>query len=91
MVQKKIPMRRCAGCMESHPQKDMIRIAWDGESLKVDQTGRARGRGVYFCRNAACIEKGRKSRGLNRSFKRNFQEEELEGVFRELLMLIKEV
>ena len=58
MVQKKIPMRRCAGCMESHPQKDMIRIAWDGESLKVDQTGRARGRGVYFCRNAECIEKG---------------------------------
>ena len=91
MTEKKIPMRRCVGCMESHQQKDMIRVAWDGERLAVDTTGRAKGRGVYFCRNSECIEKAKKSRGLNRSFKRGFSEEETDGIFRELLMLVKEV
>ena len=44
MAEKKIPMRRCIGCMTSYPKNTLIRIAYDGQQLTVDTTGRARGR-----------------------------------------------
>jgi len=86
---KKIPMRRCAGCMESKPQTEMTRIAcYEGE-LTVDLTGRAKGRGAYLCQNAGCIEKARKRRALQRSFQRELSKTELEHVFDQLEGAIK--
>ena len=46
MKNKKIPMRRCVGCMESKPKNSMIRIAcYEGE-ISIDPAGKAKGRGV---------------------------------------------
>ena len=55
MKTKKIPMRRCAGCMESKPKQEMTRIAFYEGKLTVDLTGRALGRGVYLCRRS-CMQ-----------------------------------
>ena len=47
MKTKKVPMRRCAGCMQSKEKKEMIRIVGDREGcVKLDVTGKAPGRGV---------------------------------------------
>ncbi len=75
--------------MESHPQREMIRLVCDGGVLRTDETGRAPGRGVYFCRNEECVEKGRKNRAFNRSFKRNFSDDVLEAAFADLIGIIR--
>ncbi len=67
MKTRKTPMRRCAGCMESKPKKDLIRIAcYEGE-VSFDPTGKAKGRGVYLCPCEECFTKARKKRALQRS------------------------
>ena len=69
MKQKKIPMRRCTGCGEQKPQKELVRVVKtpDGEIL-LDLTGKASGRGAYICNNAECLKKARKSKRIDRTF-----------------------
>lgn len=78
------PMRRCIGCMESYPQKEMTRIACYEGTLTVDRTGKAKGRGVYLCNNPKCRETAKKKNALQRNFKRNFDKETIDRIFAEL-------
>ena len=67
---KKIPMRRCLGCFESKPKKELIRVVKTAEGeISIDKTGKKNGRGAYICHNKECLEKAIKSKGLERSFK----------------------
>jgi predicted RNA-binding protein YlxR (DUF448 family) len=66
MKTKKIPMRRCVGCMESKPKQDLLRIAGAGGIAAPDPTGKANGRGVYLCKDIACFEKARKKKAITR-------------------------
>ena len=84
MKNKKVPMRRCVGCMESKPQGELTRIAYYEGELTVDLTGRAKGRGVYLCQDAECIEKAEKRRALQRSFRTDLSKTALEDVFLQL-------
>ena len=69
-VKKKIPMRKCVGCGEMKPKKELMRILRieDG-SFAVDADGKKNGRGAYICRSVDCFRKAAKSKGLERSFK----------------------
>lgn len=78
------PMRRCIGCMESKPKKELIRIAYYDGKLTVDRSGRANGRGVYLCDSEECMELAIKKNALQRSFKTGFDKETIEKVFEEL-------
>jgi len=81
---KKVPMRRCVGCMESKPQGELTRIAYFDGELTIDLTGRAKGRGVYLCQDVQCIEKAEKRRALQRSFRTELSKTALEHVFLQL-------
>ncbi len=83
--QFKVPMRRCIGCMESKPKAELIRIAcYEGE-LTVDRTGRAKGRGVYLCKGSPeCAAQARKKKALQRNFKQNFPDAEIDRIFEEI-------
>lgn len=81
---KKVPMRRCVGCMESKPKKELIRIAGYENTVTLDPTGRAKGRGVYLCPDKNCLEKAKKKRALNRSLKMEITQEQLDNLFKEL-------
>lgn len=71
MKVKKIPMRRCVGCGEQKPKKELLRIvALPIGEIEVDRTGKKSGRGVYICDNAECFAKAFDSHGLERSLKR---------------------
>ena len=65
MKQKKLPLRKCTGCGEQKPKKELVRVVKtpDGEIL-LDLTGKASGRGAYICNNAECLKKARKSKGV---------------------------
>ena len=84
MKNKKVPLRRCVGCMESKPQGELTRIAYFEGELTVDLTGRAKGRGVYLCQDAECIDKAEKRRALQRSFRTELSKTALENVFLQL-------
>lgn len=69
MKQKKIPMRRCCGCNEQKPKKELIRVVRSAEGeISLDLTGKASGRGAYICNNLECLKKARKSRRIDRTF-----------------------
>lgn len=76
MKQKKIPMRRCTGCGDQKPKKELVRVVKtpDGEIL-LDLTGKASGRGAYICNNAECLKKARKSKRIDRTFEMTIPDE----------------
>ncbi len=69
MKQKKVPMRRCCGCNEQKPKKELIRVVRSAEGeISLDLTGKASGRGAYICNNLECLKKARKSKRIDRTF-----------------------
>ena len=62
---KKKPERRCAGCSEHRLKSELIRVVRSPEGeVSLDKTGKASGRGVYICRDAACLKKARKAKRI---------------------------
>ena len=73
---KKVPMRKCIGCGESKPKKELIRVVKDKDgNIFLDKTGRQNGRGAYICFNRECLEKAIKTKGLNRAFQMEVSQE----------------
>lgn len=68
MTPKKIPLRRCSGCGESKPKKELVRVvrAPDG-SVSLDLKGKQPGRGAYVCPSKACLVKARKGKRFERA------------------------
>ena len=68
MAEKKIPMRKCLGCNEMKPKKELIRAVKspDGE-ISIDLTGKKSGRGAYICPDKACLRKARKGKRLEKA------------------------
>ncbi len=76
MNNKKIPMRKCVGCGEMKPKKELIRVLrTTEEEFVLDTTGKKNGRGAYICKSKQCFLKAVKSKGLERSFKQAIPEE----------------
>jgi predicted RNA-binding protein YlxR (DUF448 family) len=76
MAEKKIPIRKCLGCGEGRPKKELIRVVKsnDGE-LSIDLTGKKNGRGAYICRTIDCFNKARRARRFERTFQCSIPEE----------------
>jgi predicted RNA-binding protein YlxR (DUF448 family) len=85
MKQKKIPMRKCNGCGEQKPKKELVRIVKspDGE-VSLDLTGKASGRGAYICNNADCLQKARKSHRIDKAFEMAIPDEVYEQMLTEI-------
>ena len=74
--QKKIPERRCTGCGESFPKKELIRVVRSPEGdVSIDFTGKKSGRGAYICYNVSCLNKARRSRRIERALECSIPEE----------------
>ena len=82
---RKIPLRKCVGCQEMKSKKEMLRILKTAENeFVLDATGRKNGRGAYLCFSKECLEKARKNKGLERSFKQTIPKEVYENLEKEL-------
>lgn len=84
MANKKIPMRRCVGCGEMKPKKELIRVIHTEEATVVDATGKKNGRGAYLCADPECLKRARKSKGLERSFKAQIPAQVYESLEKEM-------
>ena len=58
-------MRRCTGCGEHFPKKELIRVLRTPEGeVVLDLVGKKSGRGAYICPNKTCFSKARKSKRI---------------------------
>ena len=78
-------MRKCIGCGEMKPKKEMLRIVRTTQGdFVLDASGKANGRGAYICRNKECLLKAIQTKGLERSFKQVIPEEVYESLKKEM-------
>lgn len=96
MKQKKIPLRKCTGCNEMKPKKELVRIVRlpdkcddNGEILKkgsieLDFTGKKPGRGAYICPCQECLNKAIKARRLEKAFSSRIPDEVYESLQKEM-------
>ena len=67
MQNKKVPLRKCVGCCEMKPKKELVRVVRSPEGeISLDLTSRKPGRGAYVCPQAECLRRAIKSRALER-------------------------
>lgn len=84
-VKKKIPMRKCVGCGEMKPKKELMRILrTEDDDFCIDTTGKKNGRGAYLCHNVECFQKAVRNKGLERSFKQSIPQEVYDRLEKEM-------
>ncbi len=84
-MQKKIPMRRCVGCREMKPKRELCRVVRSPDgAVTLDAGGRSPGRGAYLCRNSECLLRAIKSRALPRALDAEVPDAVLEALRTEL-------
>lgn len=78
---KKVPLRKCVGCSESKPKKELIRIVKNKEQeVFIDETGKANGRGAYVCKDIKCFNKAIKSKAIYKALGKDLSEEAIESL-----------
>lgn len=69
MKPRRTPLRKCTGCGEMKPKKELVRVVKSPDGgISLDPTGKMPGRGAYVCPNRACLAAARKARRLERAF-----------------------
>ena len=79
MIKRKVPLRKCSGCGEMKPKRELVRVVRapdvtdeNGEviskgEISLDLTGKKPGRGAYLCRKTECFRDARKARRFEKS------------------------
>lgn len=84
---RRVPERRCTGCGESFPKKELIRIVRSPEGeVSIDFTGKKSGRGAYICPKSACFKKARKQGRIAKSLEITISDELYEALEREVAL-----
>ena len=82
---RKVPQRKCLGCMESFPKKELVRIVrLPNGTVELDLTGKKSGRGAYICKNSACLKKAIKSKRIKNNLEVEISEELIETLSGEI-------
>ena len=89
--QKKIPLRRCTGCGESFPKKELLRVVRTPEgNVVLDFTGKVGGRGAYVCKSTSCFKKARKQNRFKTNLDCDIPEDILLSLEEEINLIQKE-
>ena len=82
---KKIPQRKCVGCGEMKPKKELIRVVRSPEGeISLDLTGKKAGRGAYVCPDRECISKAYKGHRLEKALEKQVNESVYKRLLEEL-------
>lgn len=82
---KKVPQRKCLGCMESFPKKELVRVVrLPNGSVEMDLTGKKSGRGAYICKSKTCLKKAIKAKRLQSNLEVEISEELIEALLGEI-------
>lgn len=92
-MNKKMPMRKCLGCGEMFPQKELVRVvrtiikgedAQESYEISLDLVGKKAGRGAYVCRNTVCFEKAVKAKRFQKALSCQIPDDIMETMKREM-------
>lgn len=68
MQNKKVPLRKCTGCGEMKPKKELVRVVKTPEGeISLDPTSKMNGRGAYLCKDPQCLRKAQKSKRIEKA------------------------
>ena len=77
MQTRKVPMRKCMGCSQMFPKKELVRVVKtklsdddapeEAYEISLDLIGKKAGRGAYVCRNSECLKAARKAKRIERA------------------------
>ena len=96
MKTKKVPIRKCSGCMNMFPKKELVRVVKAPDkkdengnvvekgSVSLDLTSKKPGRGAYVCKKKECLKKARKAKRIERSLETESPSEVYDQMEREL-------
>lgn len=83
---KKIPMRSCIITREKLPKSELIRVVKTPDNtVVIDITGKANGRGAYLKKDIEVFEKAKASKALSRALEIEIPD----SIFEELKNIIK--
>ena len=71
------------GKIDSGMRSVLKNIPYPVEYITLDMTGKKNGRGAYLCISGECLEKARKNRGLERSFRMSIPTQVYENLEKE--------
>jgi predicted RNA-binding protein YlxR (DUF448 family) len=81
MRRKHMPQRTCVGCRKIRPKREMVRIVrTPDQGVKIDEGGKAAGRGAYLCRERQCWERALSTKRLEYALKTGLSKEEREAL-----------
>ena len=84
---KRQPVRKCTGCAEHFPKKELIRVVRTPEGeIVLDLTGKKSGRGAYICKSASCLKKARKAKRLDSALECSIPDEVYDKLEEELIL-----
>lgn len=87
LKEKKQPIRRCSGCGEHFPKKELIRVLRTPEGeIVLDLVGKKSGRGAYLCKKIECFKKARKSRRIEAALESHISDEVYERLEEEITL-----
>ena len=89
MSEKKVPERRCIGCMTSRPKQELIRITAGPDGLHIDGSGKMPGRGAYLCRNSECVKLALKKNAFGRNLKAEVTKQQAEQLAEQIAELYR--
>lgn len=72
----KIPQRMCAICKAHKNKNDLHRFVIKEDKLVLDKEQKINARGLYICKDQTCINNLKKSKLLNRVFKKKVSDED---------------
>ncbi len=85
-IVKKIPERKCMGCNEKKPKKELIRVVRVPEgTVELDTIGKKSGRGAYICKSVGCFEKAVKTKRLERCLETQISSDVYEQIKKHLM------
>jgi uncharacterized protein len=76
---KHVPQRTCVGCRQVLAKRSLTRIVRTTEGVRVDPSGKLRGRGAYLHDDRSCWETGLKG-PLAHALKTELTEQDLIGL-----------
>ncbi len=68
MTTRKVPLRKCTGCGEMKPKRELGRVVRSKEGeVSLDLLGKKPGRGAYICKDKECLKLARKAKRIERA------------------------
>ncbi|GAA1814192.1 YlxR family protein [Nesterenkonia flava] len=65
-----VPVRTCIGCRRRADQGYVVRVALEGDEVRLDAARRMPGRGAWLHPQRECFEAAVKRKAFNRAFRR---------------------